>query len=575
MRLCCLLLCWGGISLSAAERINHEGRILGPVPTVSAPTLFNTAQADAVVAAMQIMPTDSPWNEVVSGLPLLVNSATMTGRITNALTVANRKLFAFQEMNFVLVPEGQANVPISFVTYPGESDPSPYPIPSNLPIELFPTGTGALTLAQWQVDLSGGDRHALIVKPFSGGLWETWQTLLVGSAWQAANGAFFNLNSNVLRTDGFTSGDAAGLPMFPALVRYDEVQRGAIEHAMRLVVRRTRAAHIYPATHDASNPSTSDPDVPAMGERLRLRASFTIPVGWSAESKAVAIALKKYGCLVADNGNFFQISVTPDQRWPSGCFDDLSGLNGIVPNDFEVVQSTGPTGGPRSTLTAKPTANAGADQLIPPGMITLAGSSTGTGTTATWSLYPGAPGTVLFGNANLLTSSATFTTPGVYTLLLQVADGIHTPAYDAVMITVSAGGVNPVPTVTSLSPSSAIAGSAGFLMTVQGANFALGNATVSWPGQAALIPNPASMTANQMVVTVPAAYIAAGGVPAITVTNGAPVGGTSASKPFIISAPASGSGGSGSGEAAGGGGCGAGTGLAFAVLAMLMFRQWR
>ena len=143
-----------------------------------------------------------------------------------------------------------------------------------------------------------------------------------------------------------------------------------------------------------------------------------------------------------------------------------------------------------------------------------------------------------------------------------------------VVTVVSSGGVNPVPNVTSLSPSSVVAGSASFLMTITGANFALGNATVSWTGQTTLIPNP-GMTSTNIVITVPVAYVASGGVPAIAVINGPPIGGPSASSPFIISAPASGSGGSGTGGAAGGGGCGAGAGLALAALALLVVRRWR
>ncbi len=288
------LLCFSFLMAVAmapgAERINQEGRILGPAPTVTEPILFNTAAADAVVAAMQIFPVTDPWNEDVSRLPLLANSSAMIARITSDLESSRRTLRPFYEMNYVLVPDNEPSKSILFFNYPDESDlnggKSPYgsyPIPSDLPIETWPVGTGKLTLAQWQKDVenTGGDRHAIIVKPGAGSIWETWETQLTGSGWQASNGAQFNLNSNALRPLGWTSADAAGLPMFPALVRYDECERGMVEHAVRLVVYRTRVGPIYPARHQASVGDTTDPNIPAMGQRLRLKAGFVIPATWT------------------------------------------------------------------------------------------------------------------------------------------------------------------------------------------------------------------------------------------------------------------------------------------------------
>lgn len=431
--------------LAAAERINHEGRILGPAPAVSAPTLFNTAAADAIVSAMQIMPRDSPWNEDISQLPLLSNSDAMIAQIKTDLAAAGsgrQNLRLFSEMNFVLVPEAQATQPITFFNYPAESDldggSSPaglYPIPPNLPIETWPVGTGALTLGQWQQDSTnlGGDRHAIIVQPGTGFIWETWLTKLVGTAWRASNGAKFNLASNALRPAGWTSGDAAGLPIFPALVRYDECQRGMVEHAMRLVVKHTRTGPVYPATHQASVPSTSDPNVPAMGQRLRLKSGFAVPAGYTAQEKAVLLALKKYGAIVADNGGFFSISITPDDRFGS-TLDHL--LNSVAISNFEVVQSTGPTGGPRSP--GAPTADAGPDQWLPVGsMANLAGSIVNASpVTINWKLYSG-PAPVAFGDAAQPVTTAGLTVPGTYMLILSAADGVHAVAYDAMVIHVT------------------------------------------------------------------------------------------------------------------------------------------
>ncbi|HTD88605.1 MAG TPA: hypothetical protein VK850_18685, partial [Candidatus Binatia bacterium] len=222
--LCAVLV--GVASLSAAERINHEGRILGPAPVVTNAILFNTPAADAVVSALQILPRDNAWNEDISRRPLLPNCDAMIARITNDLASSRRTVRIFKEMNFVLVPDNQALRPITFVDYPDESDPSPYPIPPNMPIETWPSETGSLTLYDWQHDINaaGGDRHAMIVQPGTGGVWEMWQAIMTvangQTNWQSANGAKFNLNSNALRPLGWTSADAAGLSMFAGLIRY-------------------------------------------------------------------------------------------------------------------------------------------------------------------------------------------------------------------------------------------------------------------------------------------------------------------------------------------------------------------
>ncbi len=421
-----------------AARINQEGRILGPAPLVTNSVLFNTAQADAIVSAMQIFPVTSAWNEDISRLPVLVNSDAMIGQISSDLASSRRTLRLFEEMNFVLAPDGQPPVPITFVDYPDESDPSPYPIPGNMPIETWPAGTGNLTLQQWQQDVNGtgGDRHSIVVLPGNGFIWETWQALLVGTNWQASNGAKFDLASNALRPAGWTSGDAAGLPMFPALVRYDECERGMVEHACRLVVYRTRKEYLYPANHYASSTPASQTNVPAMGQRLRLKSSFVIPPAWTKEEKAVLLGLKKYGALVADNGGFFSISITPDDRWPANAFSHISSL-GLT--NFEVVQATGPTQGPRSP--GAPMASAGPDQSVSLGAsVNLAGfvSSTGAPPVIQWKLYSG-PGTVNLADASQTNTTATFSTPGIYTLELSANDGIHAVAYDAAVVTVTQG----------------------------------------------------------------------------------------------------------------------------------------
>jgi hypothetical protein len=427
-----LLLVGQGVS---AERINQEGRILGPPPVVTNAVLFNTAQADAIVSAMQIFPVTNAWNEDISHRPVLPNSDAMIAQIIADLATNNRTLRVFQEMNFVLAPDSQPLVPIDFVLYADESDPGPYPIPANMPIEGWPTQT-TNTLQQWQQDTNnvGGDRHAIIVQPGLGFLWEMWQAKLTNGQWQASNGAKFDLTSNTLRSNDWTSADAAGLAMFPALPRYDECERGMVEHACRIVVKRTRKEHIYPATHYASTTPATQTNVPAMGQRLRLKSSFVISNTWAKEEKAILLALKKYGALVADNGNFFSISITPDDRWPGNAFSHIASI-GIT--NFEVIQTTGTNEGPRSA--GAPVAYAGADQSV--ALVTAANLQgfvgyTGTAPLIQWKLYSG-PATVTFGNASQTNTTASFSAPGVYTLMLSADDSVHAVAYDAVVITVS------------------------------------------------------------------------------------------------------------------------------------------
>jgi hypothetical protein len=290
-------------------------------------------------------------------------------------------------------------VTIPFLDYPDESDldggtyPSgSYPIPANQPIETWPRGTGNLTLQQWQMDVnnSGGDRHGIMVAPGLGSIWESWQMKLTQSGWQASNGAKFTLNSNALRPAGWTSGDAAGLSMFVATVRYDECERGMVEHALRLVVKRSRKEYIYPATHYASSIPATSMNYPAMGQRLRLKAGFTIPSNWTIEEKAVLLALKKYGAIVADNGNFFSVSVCPDNRFSSSAFSHLSTID---ISNFEVIQTTGPAEGPRSP--GAPTVDAGPDQFLEfPANISLSGSVNDPSGHASvlWKVYSGPAG---------------------------------------------------------------------------------------------------------------------------------------------------------------------------------------
>jgi hypothetical protein len=247
---------------------------------------------------------------------------------------ADKPLREDTDMGFIFVPPNQKRVSVKIVAYPDESDKGPYPVPDNMPIEGWPVGYQGknVTLADVQADRlhEGGDRHAIVVDPVNRVLYEFYQALRTPRGWQAAQASIFDLKSNRLRPDGWTSTDAAGLPIFPATVRYDELKRGMVEHAVRVSVAKSRREYVAPATHYAS-PHTNE-EYPRMGERLRLRRDFDIS-GFSPEVAAILKGLKKYGMFVADNGLEWAISVTPDPRIPLMHAE----LRKIKGSDFEVV----------------------------------------------------------------------------------------------------------------------------------------------------------------------------------------------------------------------------------------------
>lgn len=303
------------------------------MPAIDKPVLFDTREADAIVSALEIFPPDNPWNTAVESWPLHPRSKEMIETIG-----ANKPMRYNPDMAYVLIPGDQKKVDVKLVSYPNESDRGPYPLPDNVPIEGWPAyvqrnpKTKNLTLEDLQRDKlgAGGDRHASVVDPVNRMLYEFGELKLTNNGWQAACAAIFDLKSNRLRPDGWTSTDAAGLPIFPAVVRHDELQRGMVDHAMRVTVRRTRRAYVYPATHFASR--LTDENLPRMGERLRLRKDFDVS-RFSPEVQAILKGLKKYGMLVADNGIEWAISVAPDPRIPM-LNDELRKIKG---SDFEVV----------------------------------------------------------------------------------------------------------------------------------------------------------------------------------------------------------------------------------------------
>jgi hypothetical protein len=217
-----------------------------------------------------------------------------------------------------LVGTGQPEVPVQFTSWPGESDPGPYPIPADAPVE------GGLE--------SGGDRHVIVVDQANCRLYELFNAFPNGDgSWRAANGARYDLRSNALRPDGWTSADAAGLPIYAGLVRYDEVAAGVIRHAIRFTAPQTQSDYVWPARHEASN--ITDASYPPMGQRFRLKASFDTS-GFSWQAQVILEAMKSYGLVLADNGSPWYISGAPDERWDNDVLHELDVVRG---SDFEAV----------------------------------------------------------------------------------------------------------------------------------------------------------------------------------------------------------------------------------------------
>ena len=272
-----------------------------------------------------IFPANNPWNQRVDRLPVANDSARIISSIgrdepvhPDFGTVYNG---APNGIPYAVVSDRTRRVPVSF-DYSDESDHGRYPLPPNVPIE---GGSG-----------SSGDRHVIVINKDTCVDYELYDAhpLSGGSRWHAGSGAIFNLRSNHLRPAGWTSADAAGLPIFPGLARYDEVARGSIDHALRFTVERTRRAYVYPARHYAS--SETDPSLPPMGLRVRLKANVNIS-HLPYQARIVAAALKRYGMIVADNGSNWYVSGAPNPRWNDDQLHQLDQLHG---SDFEVVDTS-------------------------------------------------------------------------------------------------------------------------------------------------------------------------------------------------------------------------------------------
>jgi hypothetical protein len=261
-----------------------------------------------------VFPSSNVWNQRVDGLSVASNSAAMVGAI-GAGDYLHPDFDAIGDgIPYNIVDTSTPTYNVSF-QYADESDPGPYPIPANPRIE------------------GGSDRHLLLLDLGQCKLWELYAASKSGSSWSAGSGAIFDLRSNALRPAGWTSADAAGLPIFPGLVRYAEVLTGSIEHAIRFTAPDT-CGYIYPARHPTADPCSN---LPPMGLRLRLKASVNIS-SFGPNAQIVLTALKRYGMILADNGSPWYISGVPDSRWNDDEFHVLQTLHGT---DFEVVNTSG------------------------------------------------------------------------------------------------------------------------------------------------------------------------------------------------------------------------------------------
>jgi hypothetical protein len=273
-----------------------------------------------------MFPANNIWNRNIAALPTHALSGSYVNSI--GLNTAVHADFGSGQWNggpigipFITVPGTQLLVPVTF-TYWDESDPGPYPVPTNAPIEGGPNSTG--------------DRHVLVVNRDACTLYEMYSSYPQSDgSWTAGSGARFQLTSNALRPDTWTSADAAGLPILPGLVTYDEVASGVIRHAVRFTASTTQRAYIWPARHYASN--NTDPNQPPMGLRVRLKASVDIS-GYSPQVRVILQALKDYGMFLADNGSSWYISGAPDERWDNNALHTMGNLHG---SDFEAVDESG------------------------------------------------------------------------------------------------------------------------------------------------------------------------------------------------------------------------------------------
>ncbi len=313
-----------GALLLGAALIAAPTSAVGPYPALGGCQAFPDPPA-SLPAAAPSADDESAWNQDVTKAPRAADSAAVIAYIDahggDRLhpDFGSPRAYGFP---YAVVGAGRPKLPIHYTAYGDESDAGPFPVPIGAPVE---GGSG-----------SDGDRHVLVVDKSDCRLYELYRAFPEGGShphWNADSGTAWDLRSAARRRDGFTSADAAGLPIFPGLVRYDEVASGRLEHAIRVTVESSRNAWVHPASHCAGD--TDDPAAPAMGTRLRLKAGYGLG-GFSGGAKVIATALKHYGMIVADNGSNWYFSGSSDRRWDD---ENLNQLKRIPGSAFEVVRS--------------------------------------------------------------------------------------------------------------------------------------------------------------------------------------------------------------------------------------------
>jgi hypothetical protein len=291
------------------------------------PTAVGDVRGATEVGGCPVYPENNYWNTPVTDLPVDSHSDAWLSHMSPDADLHPDFGRSYGEqpvpygIPITYVDNSHATVQVTF-RYGHESDPGPYPLGDDTRIE-----------GGWR---GHGDRHALVINTDTCELYETWKTKLVGDRWHAGSGAVWDLRSNHLRPDGWTSADAAGLPVLAGLLRYDEVEvRGQVTHAIRFTTDITQTAHLWPARHDAG--SQSGPDFPPMGARFRLKQGFST-AGYRSDTVAVLDAMKRYGMVLADNGSPWYFQGEADKRWPSGL---ISELKTIPASAFEAVDTSG------------------------------------------------------------------------------------------------------------------------------------------------------------------------------------------------------------------------------------------
>jgi hypothetical protein len=344
---------------------------LAVVLVAAPPSAAAPAAAAPSVGGCQIFPSDNIWNARIDSLPVHPRSnawISSIGASTGLKADFGSGLWEGHPIGipYTTAPGSQPAVSIGFY-YGSQSDPGPYRIPPDAPIE------------------GGSDHHVLVVDRDRCLLTEVFDaTKHSDTSWSGGSGAIFDLNSHMLRPDGWTSADAAGLPILPGLARYDEIVAGEIAHALRFTAVTTQRAYVWPARHYAS--SNTDPNVPPMGARVRLKSSVNVS-GFSPEVRVVLLALQRYGMFLADNGSNWYISGAPDSRWNN---DNLRQLRNIVGSQLEFVDSSSlmlhPDSGQVRTPTPPPTCSP-----RPAARVVTARQSGGLGVTITAGVGVGAP----------------------------------------------------------------------------------------------------------------------------------------------------------------------------------------